>query len=54
MDITVKDIMDTWTKQAGYPVIHVSRAGPTSITLFQVYLLRSYDCQYHFYILIYV
>lgn len=42
-DLNVKQIMDTWTLQAGYPVIQANRTG-TNITITQKrYLLPKYD-----------
>lgn len=38
-DLSVKVIMDTWTLQKGYPVVHVTRsADGTSATVSQVYM----------------
>ncbi|CAB3384997.1 Hypothetical predicted protein [Cloeon dipterum] len=48
-DATVKEIMDSWTLQTGYPVIHVKRnyeAGTADLT--QLRVRREYTCISHY------
>ncbi len=39
VDLTVGDIMNTWTLQKGYPVVHVKRLSPTQLSVSQKYFL---------------
>ena len=39
VDLSVGDIMNTWTLQKGYPVVHVKRVSSTQLNVSQKYFL---------------
>ncbi|XP_012259227.2 aminopeptidase N-like isoform X2 [Athalia rosae] len=45
-DVTVKTVMDTWTLQAGYPILHVNRNSNTgTITVYQEQFCWTTGCE---------